>query len=165
MSEELLNNPEATAEEPAMEPAMEAAAPVEETKAAPAEAEEAPAAPKKMREIENAYGSLDNFNWDAIEKKGTKYSKEETEQLQEKYTQTFKSIDEQAVIMGTVVSFNSREVVVNIGFKSDGVISASELRYNPDLKIGDEIEVYVESQEDSSGQLLLSHKKARLAPC
>ena len=124
----------------------------------------APAAekPRKMKEIENAYGSLDNFNWDAIEKKGTKYSKEETEQLQEKYTQTFKSIDEQAVIMGTVVSFNSREVVVNIGFKSDGVISASELRYNPDLKIGDEIEVYVESQEDSSGQLLLSHKKARL---
>ncbi len=124
----------------------------------------APAAekPRKMREIENAYGSLDNFNWDAIEKKGTKYSKEETEKLQEKYTQTFKSIDEQAVIMGTVVSFNSREVVVNIGFKSDGVISASELRYNPDLKIGDEIEVYVESQEDSSGQLLLSHKKARL---
>ena len=155
MSEELLNTPEATAEEqPAMEvaaeqPAMEAAAPAAEK-------------PRKMKEIENAYGSLDNFNWDAIEKKGTKYSKEETEQLQEKYTQTFKSIDEQAVIMGTVVSFNSREVVVNIGFKSDGVISASELRYNPDLKIGDEIEVYVESQEDSSGQLLLSHKKARL---
>ena len=146
MSEELLNTPEATAEE---QPAMEAAAPAAEK-------------PRKMREIENAYGSLDNFNWDAIEKKGTKYSKEETEKLQEKYTQTFKSIDEQAVIMGTVVSFNSREVVVNIGFKSDGVISASELRYNPDLKIGDEIEVYVESQEDSSGQLLLSHKKARL---
>jgi small subunit ribosomal protein S1 len=146
MSEELLNTPEATAEE---QPAMEAAAPAAEK-------------PRKMKEIENAYGSLDNFNWDAIEKKGTKYSKEETEQLQEKYTQTFKSIDEQAVIMGTVVSFNSREVVVNIGFKSDGVISASELRYNPDLKIGDEIEVYVESQEDSSGQLLLSHKKARL---
>ena len=158
MSEELLNTPEATAEEPA----MEAAAPVEETKVAPAEAEETPAAPKKMREIENAYGSLDNFNWDAIEKKGSKYSKEETAKLQDMYTQTFKSIDEQAVIMGTVVSFNSREVVVNIGFKSDGVISASELRYNPDLKIGDEIEVYVESQEDSSGQLLLSHKKARL---
>ena len=146
MSEELLNTPEATAEE---QPAMEAAAPAAEK-------------PRKMKEIENAYGSLDNFNWDAIEKKGTKYSKEETEKLQEKYTQTFKSIDEQAVIMGTVVSFNSREVVVNIGFKSDGVISASELRYNPDLKIGDEIEVYVESQEDSSGQLLLSHKKARL---
>ena len=158
MSEELLNTPEATAEEPA----MEAAVPVEETKVAPAEAEETPAAPKKMREIENAYGSLDNFNWDAIEKKGSKYSKEETAKLQDMYTQTFKSIDEQAVIMGTVVSFNSREVVVNIGFKSDGVISASELRYNPDLKIGDEIEVYVESQEDSSGQLLLSHKKARL---
>ena len=73
-----------------------------------------------------------------------------------------KSIDEQAVIMGTVVSANAREIVVNIGFKSDGVISANELRYNPNLKIGDTIEVYVESQEDAHGQLLLSHKKARM---
>ena len=64
--------------------------------------------------------------------------------------------------MGKVVSINSREIVVNIGFKSDGVIAASELRYNPDLKIGDEIEVYVESQEDANGQLQLSHKKARI---
>ena len=63
--------------------------------------------------------------------------------------------------MGTVVSINSREIVVNIGFKSDGVISASELRYNPNLKIGDQIEVYVESQENAQGQLQLSHKKAR----
>ncbi|MBO4645322.1 MAG: 30S ribosomal protein S1 [Bacteroidales bacterium] len=105
---------------------------------------------------------LENFNWESLEKKGQKYNVEERKNLEECYTKSFKSIDEQAVIMGTVVSINNREIVVNIGFKSDGVISASELRYNPDLKIGDEIEVYVESQEDATGQLILSHKKARL---
>ncbi|MBP5557141.1 MAG: 30S ribosomal protein S1 [Bacteroidales bacterium] len=103
-----------------------------------------------------------NFDWNALEKKGQKYNAAERKNLEDLYTKSFKSIDEQAVIMGTVVSINQREVVVNIGFKSDGVISASELRYNPDLKIGDEIEVYVESQEDATGQLILSHKKARL---
>ncbi|MCQ2279944.1 MAG: 30S ribosomal protein S1 [Bacteroidales bacterium] len=103
-----------------------------------------------------------NFDWNNLEKKGHKYSADEQKNLEDLYTKSFKSIDEQAVIMGTVVSINQREVVVNIGFKSDGVISASELRYNPELKIGDEIEVYVESQEDATGQLILSHKKARL---
>ena len=63
--------------------------------------------------------------------------------------------------MGTVTAMNKREVVVNIGFKSDGVVPMSEFRYNPDLKIGDEVEVYIESQEDKKGQLILSHKKAR----
>lgn len=121
-----------------------------------------PKAPRKLPEVENAYGSIENFNWDSLETKGHKYSNTEHERLEELYTKSFKSIDEQAVITGTVVSFNSREIVVNIGFKSDGVIAASELRYNPDLKIGDQIEVYVESQEDATGQLLLSHKKARL---
>jgi small subunit ribosomal protein S1 len=77
------------------------------------------------------------------------------------YDETLKSIGEGEVIDGTVVSMNNREVVVNIGFKSDGVIPAAEVRYNPDLKSGDKIEVYVESQEDTSGQLVLSHKKAR----
>lgn len=117
---------------------------------------------KKKEVVESAYGSLENFNWDELDKKGVYYDSKEREKLEEAYTKSFKSIDEQAVIMGTVVSVNTREVVVNIGFKSDGVISASELRYNPDLKVGDEIEVYVESQEDAKGQLLLSHKKARL---
>ncbi|MCL2167995.1 MAG: 30S ribosomal protein S1 [Lentimicrobiaceae bacterium] len=110
----------------------------------------------------SAYASLDTFNWDNLEKKGSKYSATEKERYEELYTKSFKSIDENAVIKGTVVSFNSREIVVNIGFKSDGVITASELRYNPDLQIGDEIEVYVENQEDATGQLQLSHKKARM---
>ena len=118
--------------------------------------------PRKFTTIENAYASLDNFSWDAIEKKGNQYGDAEQTRLEELYEKSFKSIDEQAVIMGTVVSFNTREIVVNIGFKSDGVIAASELRYNANLKIGEQIEVYVESQEDATGQLLLSHKKARL---
>jgi len=113
-------------------------------------------------QIENAYDSLETFNWDSLEKKGSKYNAAEKERYEELYTKSFKSIDENALIKGTVVSLNSREIVVNIGFKSDGVITASELRYNPNLKIGDEIEVYVENQEDATGQLQLSHKKARL---
>ena len=178
MAEEIINNPEETVAEnqpveaaPAVEatPAVEETPVVEEAPAAEAPAAEAaelpetPKAPRKPREIENAYGEImANFDWNALEKKGQKYNAAERKNLEDLYTKSFKSIDEQAVIMGTVVSINQREVVVNIGFKSDGVISASELRYNPDLKIGDEIEVYVESQEDATGQLILSHKKARL---
>lgn len=115
----------------------------------------------KAKWVDSSYGSLENFSWEALDKKGTHYTQEEKDKLEELYTKSFKSIDEQAVVMGTVVSINSREIVVNIGFKSDGVISASELRYNPNLKIGDQIEVYVESQENAQGQLQLSHKKAR----
>jgi small subunit ribosomal protein S1 len=117
---------------------------------------------KKHIVLENVYDSLENFNWDNLEKKGSKYSAAEKERYAELYTKSFKSIDENEVIKGTVVSINMREIVVNIGFKSDGVITASELRYKPDLKIGDDIEVYVENQEDATGQLQLSHKKARL---
>ncbi len=89
------------------------------------------------------------------------YSEDERKRLENMYEETLKSIGEGEVIDGLVVSKNAREIVVNIGFKSDGVIPAAELRYNPDLKVGDTIEVYVESQEDQSGQLVLSHKKAR----
>ncbi len=155
MSEELQNAPEQVAAP------VENAVPAENTEmsAPQTESTEAPK-PRKMREFENAYGSLDNFDWDKIDEDGSKYSAEEQSRLEDLYTKSFKSVDENAVIMGKVVSINSREVVVNIGFKSDGVINASELRYNPDLKIGDEIEVYVESQEDANGQLQLSHKRA-----
>ncbi|MBQ0016666.1 MAG: 30S ribosomal protein S1 [Bacteroidales bacterium] len=99
-----------------------------------------------------------DFDWSSIDKKEAKISNQE----EQAYEATFKSVTEQQVIEGTIVSINEREAVVNIGFKSDGVISASELKYNPDLKAGDTIEVYVESQEDSNGQLQLSHKKARI---
>ena len=104
---------------------------------------------------------LADFDWDAIDNK-KETSNEQSQKLAEQYEQTFNAFTEQEVIEGTIVSITDREAVVNIGFKSDGVIPASELRYNPDFKAGDKIEVYVESQEDANGQLLLSHKKARI---
>ena len=167
MSEELINNPEMevnneeqVVETPQIETVEVEQPVVEMVKEELPEVEVA--APKKAKVIENAYPSLDEFNWDSIEKKGSKYSVTDQERYEDLYTKSFKSIDENEVILGSVVSINSREIVVNIGFKSDGVISANELRYNPELKIGDNIEVYVENQEDSTGQLQLSHKKARL---
>ena len=77
------------------------------------------------------------------------------------YDKTLSTIAENEVVDGTVISLNKREVVVNIGYKSEGIVSLNEFRYNPELAIGDKVEVYVESQEDKKGQLLLSHKKAR----
>jgi len=82
--------------------------------------------------------------------------------LEQEYDRTLSSITEHEVIDGSVVAMNNREVVINIGFKSDGVLPLNEFRYNPDLKVGDTIEVYVENQEDPNGQLILSHKKARI---
>ena len=106
--------------------------------------------------------SLEDFDWNAINKKVVNYSEDERIRLEGIYDKTFNQIVEQEVVDGIIVAKNAREVVINIGFKSDGVIPVNEIRYNPDLKIGDTIEVYVESQEDASGQLILSHKKARI---
>ena len=105
--------------------------------------------------------ALPDFDWNAIGKKQDIYSKEEVAQLDALYSGTLKSITDHELIEGVVVARNSKEVVININFKSDGVVPLSEFRYNPDLKIGDKVEVYVESQEDKNGQLILSHKKAR----
>ncbi len=105
---------------------------------------------------------LENFNWDEIDTKGEVYKQEEREKLESAYDKTFSQIGEEQIAQGTVVSINDREVVVNIGFKSDGVIPVAEFRYNPDLKVGDTVEVFIENQEDVNGQLLLSHKKARI---
>ena len=110
------------------------------------------------REITNksvATPNTDDFNWDELGKSKLPYSESERKAMEEQYNQSFNAIEEQKVIDGTVVAKNAREVVVNIGFKSDGVIPANELRYLPDLKIGDTVEVYVESQEDANGQLSL----------
>lgn len=101
------------------------------------------------------------FDWDAIGKFDEKYANDEQKELENMYDETLTSIQEQDVIDGTVVSISPREVVVNIGYKSDGVISMSELKYRDDLAIGDAVEVFIESQEDRNGQLVLSHKKAR----
>lgn len=103
---------------------------------------------------------LDDFNWDEFES-GSKAGNGEGE-LTKAYDETLNKIQEHQVVEGTVISIDKKEVVVNIGYKSDGIIPASEFRYNPDHKVGDKVEVYVESQEDKNGQLELSHKKARL---
>lgn len=103
---------------------------------------------------------LDDFNWDEFES-GSKAGNGEGE-LTKAYDETLNKIQEHQVVEGTVISIDKKEVVVNIGYKSDGIIPASEFRYNPDLKVGDKVEVYVESKEDKNGQLELSHKKARL---
>ncbi|MBN2166261.1 MAG: 30S ribosomal protein S1 [Marinilabiliaceae bacterium] len=101
------------------------------------------------------------FDWDAYETGDSVKTTSTKEELEQMYDKTLSTISEKEVIEGTVISMNKREVVINIGFKSDGIVSKNEFRYNPDLKIGDSVEVYVESQEDKKGQLVLSHKKAR----
>ena len=105
---------------------------------------------------------LADFDWNAIDEKKESRNDEQMQKMGEAYDKTFSQFTAQDVIEGTIVSISDREAVVNIGFKSDGVIPASELRYNPNFRPGDKIEVYVESQEDSNGQLQLSHKKARI---
>ncbi|SEH69889.1 30S ribosomal protein S1 [Xylanibacter ruminicola] len=114
-----------------------------------------------MSELTKNVKPLDDFNWDEFEN-GTvaNVSKEE---LDKAYDETLNKVADHQVVEGTVISIDKKEVVVNIGYKSDGIIPASEFRYNPDLKIGDKVEVYVESAEDKKGQLILSHKKARLS--
>ncbi len=103
----------------------------------------------------------DEFDWDNIVNDGELAKSKEREEFEKMYDQTLSTITENEVIDGSVVSMNKREVVINIGYKSEGVVSLNEFRYNPELKPGDSVEVYVESQEDKDGQLVLSHKKAR----
>ena len=113
-----------------------------------------------MSDLKNVQ-PLADFNWDEFENgSNVSVSKED---LEKAYDETLNKVSEHQVVDGTVISIDKKEVVVNIGYKSDGIIPASEFRYNPDLKIGDVVEVYVENQEDKKGQLLLSHKKARLS--
>ena len=102
----------------------------------------------------------EDFDWDAYENGGG-VSSAERSKLEEMYSDTLSSITENEVVDGTIVAMNKREALVNIGYKSEGVINMNEFRYNPELKVGDKVEVYVESQEDRNGQLSLSHKKAR----
>ena len=120
---------------------------------------EAPVAVETKKRKSNASVAIDKFDWDAFEQ-DTDYgvSKEEVEA---KYAETLSSVIENEVVEGTVVAVNKREVLVNIGYKSEGIIAVSEFRYNPELAVGDKVEVYVENAEDKKGQLVLSHKKAR----
>ncbi|MCR5140418.1 MAG: 30S ribosomal protein S1 [Bacteroidaceae bacterium] len=110
-------------------------------------------------EIKNV-APLADFDWDAYENGDTQTTAAKEEQ-EKAYDNTLNKVAENEVVEGTVIAINKREVIVNIGYKSDGIIPLNEFRYNPDLKVGDKVEVYIENQEDKKGQLILSHKKAR----
>jgi small subunit ribosomal protein S1 len=143
--EEEVNMVDVTAEERVV--ASEASESVEEEK-------------KQVTNADSSTGNAD-FDWDMYGADVLEETAENQKKLEEMYSDTLSTIAENEVIDGTVISMNKREVVINIGFKSEGVVSLSEFRYNPELQIGDTVEVYVESQEDKRGQLVLSHKKAR----
>jgi len=113
-----------------------------------------------MENLKNIVPNED-FNWDSYEKGDNLSESISVEELTKTYDETLNTVKDKDVVMGTVTAMNKREVVVNIGFKSDGVVPMSEFRYDPDIKVGDQVEVYIENQEDKKGQLILSHKKAR----
>jgi len=112
--------------------------------------------------LESYLDEKGEFDWDALEADEDGYAPEERAKLDTVYESTLSTITEKAVTNGTVVSIGKKEVVINIGYKSEGVLAASEFRYNPDLKAGDEVPVFVEKQEDKYGQLVISHKTARI---
>ena len=112
-----------------------------------------------MENLKNV-APIEDFNWDAYEN-GESVASASHEELEKAYDNTLNKVNDREVVDGTVIAMNKREVVVNIGYKSDGIIPMSEFRYNPELKIGDTVEVYIENQEDKKGQLVLSHRKAR----
>ncbi|NQV51700.1 MAG: 30S ribosomal protein S1 [Flavobacteriales bacterium] len=144
-------------EEAPAEAATEVAA---EAKAAP---EKAPVVRQTREErLADLEEQRNSFDWTKLNKKTEVYSDDERSVMEKEYDETLTSITEHEVLDGTVVSMTKREVVVNIGYKSEGVIPTSEFRHNPDLKPGDGVEVYVEKTEDAEGQLVLSHKKARM---
>ena len=112
-----------------------------------------------MENLKNV-APIEDFNWDAYEN-GETVTNASHEDLEKAYDNTLNKVNDREVVDGTVIAMNKREVVVNIGYKSDGIIPMSEFRYNPELKVGDTVEVYIENQEDKKGQLVLSHRKAR----
>ena len=149
-----------------------------ELKAKEAELGAINAAPKEKESIESEADSLSiedikkstvtaaavtpgDFDWDADDKKFGNYNDTDREALEKMYDGTFNSINKGEIISGIVVNINNKDVVLNIGFKSDGLVSLSEFRDTPDLKVGDEVDVFVESQEDANGQLVLSRKRAK----
>ncbi len=109
---------------------------------------------------EETKSPIENFDWEAYEN-GETVGEKSREELTHTYDESLNTVKDKDVIEGTIIALNKREAVVNIGYKSDGIIPMSEFRYNPDIKVGDKVEVFIENQEDKKGQLILSHKKAR----
>ena len=105
---------------------------------------------------------IEDFDWDAYEN-GDAQGEKTREELTKTYDESLNTVKDKEVIEGTIIALNKREAVVNIGYKSDGIIPMNEFRYNPDIKVGDTVEVFIENQEDKKGQLILSHRKARAA--
>ncbi|MBR0202206.1 MAG: 30S ribosomal protein S1 [Bacteroidaceae bacterium] len=112
-----------------------------------------------MSDLKNVQ-PLSDFDWEAFEE-GSAQTSQSREEQEAAYERSLNNVNDHEVVEGTVIAINKREVVVNIGYKSDGIIPVSEFRYNPELAVGDKVEVYIENQEDKKGQLILSHKKAR----
>ena len=105
---------------------------------------------------------IEDFDWEAFEN-GDAQGQKSREELTKTYDESLNTVKDKEVIEGTIIALNKREAVVNIGYKSDGIIPMNEFRYNPDIKVGDTVEVFIENQEDKKGQLILSHRKARAA--
>jgi len=149
-AEEKAEKEEAPAKEEKAEETPQAEETKEETEAEPVEAK-----------TEETTKEPEEFDWDSLESGIESYSDKEKEELEKLYDDTLNTVSEKEVLEGTVISMSKREVVVDIGYKSDGIVSLNEFRYNPDLKVGDKVDVYIESLEDKKGQMILSHKKAR----
>ena len=113
-----------------------------------------------MTQLKNS--PIEDFDWDAYEN-GETAGEKSREELTRTYDESLNTVKDKDVIEGTIIALNKREAVVNIGYKSDGIIPMNEFRYNPEIKVGDTVEVFIENQEDQKGQLILSHRKARAA--
>lgn len=122
--------------------------------------EEAPVKKEKKSNV-SSDNPVSDFDWDAYNDRTDLYTTKSRDDFERMYDKTLSTVAENEVVEGSVISMNKREVVINIGYKSEGVVTLNEFRYNPELKVGDKVEVYVENQEDKKGQLVLSHKKAR----
>ena len=132
----------------------------EEVISAEEKAEETPEEPTETK-AEKETEETAEFDWDSLESGLDAYSDKQRGDLEKMYDNTLNTVTEKEVLEGTVIALNKREVVVDIGYKSDGIVSLNEFRYNPELKVGDKVDVYIESLEDKKGQMILSHKKAR----
>jgi small subunit ribosomal protein S1 len=160
MSEET-QNPEEQAAEVTLENQAAEAAPAAEA-AETANQSETPAAPKVVLTERPAFAEPGDFDWDAFESDADDFGAEERQKLESVYENSLNLIQEKEVVEGKVLSVSKKEVVVNIGYKSEGVVNASEFRYNPDLKPGDIVPIFIERQEDKNGQLVVSHRTARI---
>ncbi len=163
MTEEKKENLEQeVVETPAQEEVVAEVAPESTKEEAATTVAEKPAEVKaETAEVKETSAEPEEFDWASLEVGLDAYSLKERDKLSEMYNNTLNTVSEKEVLKGTVISLNKREVVVDIGYKSDGIVNINEFRYNPDLKVGDKVDVYIESLEDKKGQMILSHKQAR----